>query len=165
MLEDDKTEITVGEFVEMLWKECGGGGAAPVEGKAASLTLSELLRYGHFRSWLEDSDERQPEKYLNRQTAARIIHQFMVMELHVADIADIRGAEKLRDLYTCRVCANHVAQVYLRGIMRGQEINEVDGALGEGFTAAQNILMFNHLGRVTKVEAQKIISTIREAMV
>ena len=30
---------------------------------------------------------------------------------------DISGAKDLKDLYDCRVCANHIAQVYLRGIM------------------------------------------------
>lgn len=174
MLDDDNTEITVGEFVEMLWTECGAdsecmagtecGGAAPGEGSDASLTLGELLRYGHFRGWLEDSDERHPESMLNRQTAARIIHQFMVVELHVPDIADISAAEKIRDLYTCRVCANHIAQVYLRGIMGAQEISEVDGVLGEVSAAAQNNLIFNHLGRVSRRHAQKIISTIKNPM-
>lgn len=171
MLEDDNTDITVGEFVEMVWglragcgvdsecrvgTECGG--AAQNEGSAASLTLSELLRYGHFRGWLEDSDERHPENLLNRQTAARIIHQFMVVELHMSDVADISAAEKLRDLYTCRVCANHIAQVYARGIMGAEEVLPGDAA------ATQNILIFNHLGRISYNEAQKIISSIKKAM-
>ncbi len=181
MLDDDNTEITVGEFVEMLWTECRGGsgtacgvdsecwagtecgGAARSEGSAASLTLCELLRYGHFRGWLEDSDERHPETLLNRQTAARIIHQFMVVELYVPDIADISAAEKLRDLYTCRVCANHIAQVYLRGIMGAQEISEVDGALGEVSAAAQNNLIFNHLGWVSRHEAREAMEPLRSS--
>ena len=169
----DDEEITVGEFVEMLWTECGRdyecragtecGGAARSEGSAASLTLCELLRYGHFRGWLEDSDERHPETLLNRQTAARIIHQFMVAELHVPDIADISAAEKIRDLYICRVCANHIAQVYLRGIMVAQEISEVDGALGEVSAATQNNLIFNHLGRVSRREAREAMEPLRSS--
>ena len=167
MLDEDNSEISVGEFVELLWKECGPragewGGAALSEGGAASLTLSELLRFGHFRGWLEDSDECHPENLLNRQTAARIIHQFMLMELSIPDISDIRGAERLRDLYTCRVCANHVAQVYLRGIMRAQEMEVVDGALGDVSGAAQNNFMFNHLGRVTRFEAREAMEQLRQ---
>ena len=176
MLEDDNTDITVGEFVEMLWTECRGGsgtacgadsecragiecgGAAPDEGSSASLTQRELLRYGHFRGWLEDSDERHPENLLNRQTAARIIHQFMVVELHMSDVADISAAEKLRDLYTCRVCANHIAQVYARGIMGAEEVLSGDAA------ATQSILIFTHLGRMSYREVQKIISSIKKAM-
>lgn len=166
----DDEEITVGEFVEMLWTECGGdsecragtecaayiecGGAAPSEGSAASLTLSELLRYGHFRGWLEDSDERHPEILLNRQTAARIIHQFMVVELHVPDIADISAAEKIRDLYICRVCANHIAQVYVRGMFKAQEFVDEEG---------QRLLIFNHLSQVSREEMREAMEPLRSS--
>ena len=156
MQKHDDEEITVGEFVEMVWGlRAGGGGATLGEVASASLTQSELLRYGHFRGWLEDSDERHPENLLNRQTAARIIHQFMVVELQVPDSADISAAEKLRDLYTCRVCANHIAQVYARRIMGAQELIDENG---------QRALIFNHLGRVTLRHAQKILSTIKNPM-
>lgn len=152
-------EITIGEFVEMVWGlRAGCGGATLGEGTNAALSPNELLRYGHFRGWLEDSDERHPETLLNRQTAARIIHQFMVVELHMSDVADISAAEKLRDLYTCRVCANHIAQVYARGIMGAEEVLPGDAA------ATQSILIFNHLGRMSYREVQKIISSIKKAM-
>ncbi len=167
MLDDDNTEITVGEFVEKLWTECGAdsecragtecGGAARSEGSAASLTLCELLRYGHFRGWLEDSDERHPESMLNRQTAARIIHQFMVVELHVPDSTDISAAEKLRDLYTCRVCANHIAQVYARGIMGAEEVLSGDAA------ATQPVWIFNHLKRMSYNEAREAMERLRSS--
>ena len=154
----DDEEITIGEFVEMVWGlRAGCGGAARSEGSAASLTLSELLRYGHFRGWLEDSDERHPENLLNRQTAARIIHQFMVVELHMSDVADISAAEKLRDLYTCRVCANHIAQVYARGIMGAEEVLPGDAA------ATQSILIFNHLGRMSYREAREAMERLRSS--
>ena len=159
MQKHDDEEITVGEFVEMVWGLRTGCGGAPLgEVASASLTQSELLRYGHFRGWLEDSDERHPENFLNRQTAARIIHQFMVVELHISDVADISAAEKLRDLYTCRVCANHIAQVYARGIMGAEEVLPGDAA------ATQSILIFNHLGRMSYREVKKIISSIKKAM-
>ena len=154
----DDEEITIGEFVEMVWGlRAGCGGAARSEGSAASLTLSELLRYGHFRGWLEDSDERHPENLLNRQTAARIIHQFLVVELHMSDVADISAAEKLRDLYTCRVCANHIAQVYARGIMGAEEVLSGDAA------ATQSILIFNHLGRMSYREAREAMERLRSS--
>ena len=152
----DDEEITVGEFVEMVWGLRTGCGGAPLgEVASASLTQSELLRYGHFRGWLEDSDERHPEYLLERQTADGIIDQFVVVELHMSDVAVISAAEKLRDLYTCRVCANHIAQVYVRGIMGAQELIDEKG---------QRVLIFNHLGRVTLRHAQKILSTIRNPM-
>ena len=40
----------------------------------------------------------------------------------MADIGDISQAYKLKDLFDCRVCANHVAQVYLRGIMDAKNL-------------------------------------------
>ena len=158
MQKHDDEEITVGEFVEMVWGlRAGCSGATLWEVASASLTLSELLRYGHFRGWLEDSDERHPENFLNRQTAARIIHQFMVVELHMSDVADISAAEKLRDLYTCRVCANHIAQVYARGIMGAEEV-----LLGDA-VAAQNNLIFNHLGRMSFNEAREAMERLRSS--
>ena len=176
MQNHDDEVITVGEFVEMVWglrTECGVdtecvpdtecGGAARSAAAHASLTQSELLRYGHFRGWLEDSDERHPESLLNRQTVARIIHQFMVVELHVSDLADISAAEKLRDLYTCRVCANHIAQVYARGIMGAEEIGEAGLSLSEVPAATQNVLIFNHLGRVTFREAREAMERLRSS--
>ncbi len=151
-------EITIGEFVEMVWGlRAGCGGATLGEGTNAALSLNELLRYGHFRGWLEDSDERHPENLLNRQTAARIIHQFMVVELHMSDVADISAAEKLRDLYTCRVCANHIAQVYARGIMGAEEVLSGDAA------ATQSILIFNHLGRMSYREAREAMERLRSS--
>ena len=102
-------EISLGDFVKSLF-------AIKETGEKAGLSLKDILRYGHFRLWLEDSDERNPQKSLNRQSAARIIHQFLKIECALEDIADIKEAEKLADLYTCRLCANHIAQVYLRGI-------------------------------------------------
>ena len=182
MQKHDDEEITVGEFVEMVWElstECGAGsecephikcgtdsecgGAALNVAPHASLTTSELLRFGHFRGWLEDSDERHPESLLNRQTAARIIHQFMVVELGLPDIADISAAESLRDLYTCRVCANHIAQVYARGIMGAEEIQEAGFSLSEVSAAAQDVLIFNHLGRVTFHEAHEAMERLRSS--
>ena len=86
----------------------------------------ELLRYAHARGWIEDQDERFCDNSLNRQTAARIIHEFMKIELGMPDLQDISAANELADLYTCHTCVNHIAQVYLRGIMEAQVV-ERDG--------------------------------------
>ena len=103
---------------------------------------NELLRYAHVRGWIEDQDERFCDKTLNRQTAARIIHQFMKIELGVPDLTDISGANELADLYTCHTCVNHIAQVYLRGIMEAQTV-ERDGV---------EYKVFNHLEQITDEE-------------
>lgn len=129
--------ISVGEFVSQLFalrkKE-------PTD-SAAQITLSELLRFGHFRGWLEDADERNPTAPLNRQTAARITHEFLRLELNIPDLQNISPAKKLKDLYTCRVCANHIAQLYCRGIMDADED-----------------LLFNHLELMTREETNTVIA-------
>ena len=129
--------ISVGEFVSQLFalrkKE-------PTD-LAAQITLPELLRFGHFRGWLEDADERNPTAPLNRQTAARITHEFLRLELNIPDLQNISPAKKLKDLYTCRVCANHIAQLYCRGIMDADED-----------------LLFNHLELMTREETNTVIA-------
>ena len=132
----DENIISVGNFVSRLFATCTN----PAENKP-SLSLPELLRYGHFRGWLEDQDERNPAPPLNRQTAARIVHLFLLIECGVQDLPDITPATTLKDLYTCRVCANHIAQVYCRGIM---------GANEDSF--------FNHLGLMTERETNAVIA-------
>lgn len=140
--------ISVGEFVSRLFALRGSQRQSP----APQLTLPELLRYGHFRGWLEDSDERQPQAPLNRQTAVRITHQFMLIELKIPDLADISPAAKLKDLYTCRVCTNHIAQLYTRGIM-GAKKEEPD-------IADSSALFFDHLQLMTKEEVSVLLEKL-----
>ena len=56
-----------------------------------------------------------------RQTAARLIHEWLLIEKREADEPDIRAALVLKDLYDCHACVNHVAQVYVKGIMLCRE--------------------------------------------
>ena len=138
----DTEGIRVGEFVGRLF------------GK--KLEPAELLRYGHFRGWLEDSDQRHPEALLNRQTAARIIHLYLLLDRGLEDLSDISAATKLRDLYTCRACANHIAQVYCRGIM--------DAKKEEPDSSDSPLLLFDHLALVSKTEASDIISKLEKIL-
>lgn len=128
----DNRNITVLEFVSMLM---------PVE---------NVLEYGRTKGWLEDEDQRFPHNLLNRRTAARILHQFMKIEKNIPDETDISKAEELKDLYTCRVCANHIAQMYVKGIMNACE-TEFEG---------QIVTIFNHLELVTEAEALSYIKKI-----
>ena len=146
---EKKKVISIGEFVSRLFALRKESSEIP----AGQITVPELLRFGHFRGWLEDSDERNSTAPLNRQTAARITHEFLRLELKIPDLADISPATKLKDLYTCRVCANHIAQIYCRGIISTKK-EEPD---------FQNIsdsseLFFNHQALLTKEEADKVIA-------
>ena len=141
----EEEEISVGEFVSRLFE-------LRFRKTTEKPATADLLRYGHYRGWLEDIDERQPAAPLNRQAAARIIHQFIKLECGIPDLADIAPALRLRDLYNCRACAEHIAQVYTRGIIKEES----------DFSDSSNnpVLLFNHLAPVTKAEAQKILEQI-----
>ena len=133
---------TIGNFVLSLWNKCG---YKTIDEK----DLPHLLLYGHKRDWLEDSDEINQKKPLDRRTAARIIHQFMKIEMHIPDEKDISKAEILKDLYTCRVCANHIAQVVTKKIM--QPILAPD----------EKTYIFDSLALITKKEQEQIIEKIQ----
>ena len=126
------------EFVGMLWK------LKDLDNN--EVTVPELLRFGHVRGWLEDSDERFPYTPVDRRAAARIVHQFMRIELKIEDLEDVSAAEKLKDLYTCRSCAAHVAQIYCRGLIEC----ETD--------------FFNHLELLTTFEAVQIFKRLRKLL-
>ena len=145
ILDNSSKVISVGEFVFLLMK-CKNSSASK------NLSLTELLRYGHFRLWLEDQDESHPENPLNRQTTARILHEFLRIECSLDDLQDISSATKLKDLYTCRVCTNHIAQVCARGLIHPQEIQ----------TSEKEELIFNHLELVQKTEVQEILKKVKE---
>lgn len=134
---------TIENFVLTLWNKCG---YKTIDEK----DLPHLLLYGHKRGWLEDSDEINPQNFLDRRTAARIIHQFMKIEMHIPDEKNISKAEILKDLYTCRVCANHIAQVVVKNIM--QPVLSPDG----------QTYIFDSLAPVTKKEQQSIINRLKK---
>ena len=82
------------------------------------------MDYGYQIGWLEDMDVTHCDEPLQRKSAARILHEFMRIELKEADEEDISPAKKLRDLYDCRICARHVMQVYTKGIMEGNYLTD-----------------------------------------
>ena len=116
-----------------------------------NLLSQKDLSYGHARGWLEDQDERFGENFLDRRTAARILHRYMKIELGVPDLADVSAANVLADLYTCRVCVNDVAQIFTRGIMESSQV-ERDGKIFE---------IFDMGATVNKTDAEKWIASLR----
>ena len=145
ILDNSSKVISIGEFVFLLMNSKNSSASK-------NLSLTELLRSGHFRLWLEDQDESHPENPLNRQTAARILHEFLRIECGLDDLQDISSATKLKDLYTCRVCTNHIAQVCARGLMHQKKIQ----------TSEKEELIFNHLQLVQKNEVQEILKKVKE---
>lgn len=118
--------------------------------KADISNAPSLVQLAHHRGWLLDQDERFCDSPLDKRTAARITHDFMRIELKLPDLTDVSGAEKLKDLYTCHTCVNHVSQIYLRGLLPAEEV-EVNG---------ETVLIFNMLKLLTKREVLHLIKLI-----
>lgn len=125
--------ITIGKFVDKL---TAGGGVNP--------SPADCMEYGLKRSWLEPSDVARKEEALLRKEAARIVHNFLRLELSEADELDGSPAYVLQDLFDCRVCAGHIIQVYVKGVMEA-------GVLPDGR------LVFDADKPVSEEEAQEIL--------
>lgn len=113
-----------------------------------------LFKYGRLRGWLEDQDESRPLNILDKRTAARIVHQFMKIELKIPDDEKIAKAEELKDLYACRVCANHIAQVYVKKIMNCVKITD--------FATNKTVKIFDSLAQISPAEQNAIIKNIKK---
>lgn len=101
----------------------------------------DVFSNGLENGWLEFEDKLYHEDEINRKNIARIIHMYLLKVKGISDLQDISKASELRDLYDCRVCANHIAQVYLRDIMSAKELSVNGGFLwfdlnGEDDTSA-----------------------------
>ncbi len=120
--------ITVGEFVNLL----------------TGLDMKSARDKG----LLEAADELSWKEPIKRRSAARILHEYMKKELGIKDLPDISTAEELKDLYDCRICVNHIAQVYLRCIMDGVTIKGI---------SEKPLKIFDGKGHLTKEEADEII--------
>jgi len=107
-MREKESAITMKEFVEKL---VAGGGSNP--------SPAGCVEYGLQQGWLEKQDATNPEQHLLRKHAARIIHNFLRLEQNEADEIDGSPAYVMRDLFDCRVCAGHIIQVYIKGIMEG----------------------------------------------
>ena len=96
----------------------------------------EFTEYGRKRGWLEEQDLTYANLKIDRRSLARIIHEFIRIELGVEDINDWSNAKKLKDLYDCRVCAKHVAQMVERNIIpprKPDRFGLLDRVSGEEF--------------------------------
>lgn len=111
--------------------------------------VSDFMNYGYQAGWLEDMDVTGRLEPLLKKNAARIIHEFMRLELHEPDCDDVSASTMLRDLYDCRVCTKHVMQVYAKGIMKG-------------YYASDTLYLFGMNEPVTLTEMDEIIFLVFE---
>lgn len=90
--------------------------------KVTGEEYSDVYIRGRRAGWLEEADQLYPDSAISRKNVARILHQYLLKVRNIPDIGDISEAYKLKDLFDCRICANHVAQVYLRGLMDAKNL-------------------------------------------
>ena len=90
--------------------------------KATGEDYSDVYIRGRRAGWLEEADQLYPDAAISRKNVARILHLYLLKVRNIPDICDIPEAYKLKDLFDCRICANHVAQVYLRGLMSAKNL-------------------------------------------
>ena len=90
--------------------------------KVTGEEYSDVYIRGRRAGWLEEADQLYPDAAVSRKNVARILHQYLLKVRSISDIGDISEAYKLKDLFDCRICANHVAQVYLRGLMDAKNL-------------------------------------------
>ncbi|MBE6023746.1 MAG: rhodanese-like domain-containing protein [Cellulosilyticum sp.] len=111
MRDEVMKEITTEAFVMLIWNHFCQNQETNEIGPAA------IMQYGRYNGWLEEADILWANKAIERRVAARIIHQFLRKECREMDEADWNLARQLGDLYDCRTCVNHVAQVFVKGVM------------------------------------------------
>ncbi len=112
--------VTVREFLKRLLEE------KPEEsGETVDAELERRLQQARQLGWVEDQDIHALDEAIDRRTAARILHMYRRKVLGISDVPDISPAYNLRDLFDCRVCANHIAQVVLQGVMEPVQVGDM----------------------------------------
>ncbi len=110
----------------------------------SGISKEEMLQKGV----LETGDLSETFEDIDRRSVARILHNYMRIVLGIKDEPNISKAYVLKDLFDCRVCANHIAQVYLKGVMK--EVN-IDG-----------LIIFDVYGKVTESDVEVWLEAVRE---
>jgi len=107
---DTEDLITTKEFVILLMEGCK---ISMEPGHEEAAAMDYALKKGI----IEDYDITNWDNPIKRSCAARIVHDAMLTLLSEKDEKDWSAAEHLLDLYSCRSCVKHIAQVYVKGIM------------------------------------------------
>ena len=153
--------LTVGEFAHILIRECGEKPGAEDNPFAEANPFAEEKPDAKPGIQISEGIARRiTDGYvtgdlLDRRGAAKITHLFIRDVFGIKDLDNIDPAEKLRDLYDCRVCVNHIAQMYLRGIM---DAIEMKSATGDPF------YIFDGRGTVSVTDAQMIAAKVKRLL-
>lgn len=137
-------KATVREFILAIMRDDHIGGD--------NMTDDELFREAYTMNVIDNQDYLHPDDYITRKAAARIIHHTLLYLLDEIDVSDIRPANVLVDLYDCRTCVLHIAQVYCKGIMGSKTI--IDKSSGKTFE------IFDMNSGIEHEEMNKILSKL-----
>ena len=108
--------VIVREFTLAIMRDDHVGGE--------TMTDDELFREAYTMNVIDNQDYLHPDDYITRKAAARIIHHTLLYLLDEIDVSDIRPANVIADLYDCRTCVLHIAQVYCKKIMGSKTITD-----------------------------------------
>lgn len=134
--------VTTRDFVDMIFRSSGKENRAP----------GDILNTAYSEGWLEAQDISWADNYIKRSDAARILHLFLREVKGMKDLPEISGAEVLKDLYDCRICVNHIAQVFLRGLIKPVSVKTSD---------ERSFLIFDSGSDLEKDEAVSICEALR----
>ena len=76
---------------------------------------------------LEEIDLIESSRPILRGSAARILHLYMKKIRQEPDLEDWSRVKNLADLYDCRTCVQHIAQVVEKGIMEPDIVQSPEG--------------------------------------
>lgn len=90
-----------------------------IEGLVYPQKLEDIAEEARRLGWLDELDVSTPDAFVERRQAARILHEYLRKVCGEKELEKWESAKVLLDLYDCRSCVNHVAQIYSKGIMNG----------------------------------------------
>lgn len=114
-------KVTTEQFITMIVRSSKGN-IEPTRDEWSS----GYIDYALYKGIIMDYDMTNRSYPIERRAAARIVHEALMTEFLERDEEEWRAAEKLMDLYSCRTCVMHIAQVYVKGIMLGHANNVFD---------------------------------------
>lgn len=157
--EDDlvhpENTVTTEQFVTMIIRSIKGNIAPTREGLS-----SGYIDYALLKGIIEDYDMTNISTPIERRSAARIVHEVLLMELGEKDEAKWSAAENLRDLYSCHTCVMHIAQVYVKGIMLGRDntVFDVKGSVTPAEASEIVVRMLDKEQRIPQTEGREFKS-------
>lgn len=138
VLFDSENKVTTEDFVSLIIRSSKGNIEPTRKGCS-----SGYMDYALDKGIIEDYDMTNISNPIERRSAARIVHEALLTEFGERDEDEWSAAENLVDLYSCRSCVMHIAQVYVKGIMLERENNT-----------------FDHKGNLTHAEASTVVKRI-----